>query len=285
MAKVNFLSNKELLHEIHQSKKSFCYFIDNAYSSYDAIAVTLDEINEEVIADCRARRAAQQMQAAKLVLKNQGLKSHQIKVAMVEPTEIPIDSLVFRIMNDDHIPMLTEEELKPAQRLKAAEENRVKTNFNAFKHYLLVYSGDPLEETVDMTKVSFKEVGRSHWKGGLENGHFCMTHGNITDRLARMYMKMVDRYSQKPNWRGYSYLDEMKNQSLLQLIQVGLKFDERRSQNPFAYYTTTMTNSFTGVFHKEKRNQNIRDDILIMQGQTPSNTRMVEHEMSQGAAK
>jgi ribonucleoside-triphosphate reductase len=79
---------------------------------------------------------------------------------------------------------------------------------------------------------------------------------------------------------GNSYLEEMKNQSLLQLIQVGLKFDESRSQNPFAYYTTTMTNSFTGVFHKEKRNQNIRDDILIMQGQNPSNTRQIEHEMA-----
>lgn len=281
MAKVNFLSNKELLHEIHLSKNSYCYFIDKTYSSYDAIVLDLNEVTEELIEEARIKRANAKFQAAKQVLKNQGYKAHQIKVDLVGIEEIPVDSIVIRVMTTDHIPLLPEEELKPAQKARKEEENRVKTNFNPFKHYQLNYDGDVTATTVDMSKVTFKEVGRSHWKNGLDNGYFCMDHGNITDRLARMYLKLVDRYSQKPNWRGYSYLDEMKNQSLLQLIQVGLKFDERRSQNPFAYYTTTMTNSFTGVFHKEKRNQNIRDDILIMQGQTPSNTRMVEHELSQ----
>jgi len=285
MAKVNFLSNKELLHEIHRSKSSYCYFIDKSYAAYDAIILDLNEVTQELIDEARAKRATAQMQAAKLVQKNKGLKTHQIKVDLVEPKEIPIDQLVFRVMTDAHIPLLPEEELKPSQKLKKDEEARVKVNFNPFKHFLLSYDGNVHDEVIDFSKLSFKEVGRSHWKNGLDNGYFSMDHGNITDRLAQMYMKLVDRYSQKPNWRGYSYLDEMKNQSLLQLIQVGLKFDERRSQNPFAYYTTTMTNSFTGVFHKEKRNQNIRDDILIMQGQTPSHTRMVEHEMSQGAAK
>jgi hypothetical protein len=283
MAKVNFLSNKELLHEIHLSKKSFCYFVDDVYSNYDAILLSLDDVTEELIEECRAKRATVQMQAAKLVLKNQGLKTHQIKVDVVEPNSIPIDSLVFRVMTTEHVPQLAEEDLKPAQKAKKDEENKLKTNFNPFKHYVVVYDGNPLDTVPNMSKITFKEVGRSHWVGGLDNGHFSLDHGRITDRLARMYMKLVDRYSQKPNWRGYSYLEEMKNQSLLQLIQVGLKFDERRSQNPFAYYTTTMTNSFTGVFHKEKRNQNIRDDLLIMSGQTPSNTRMVEHEMSEKA--
>lgn len=281
MAKVNFLSNKELLHEIHRSKNSYCYYIDNVYSNYDLILLNLSEVTTELIDEARAKRAATQTQQAKLVLKNQGLKAHQIKVDNVAVESIPIDSIVIRVMTAEHIPLLPDEELKPAQRLKPEEEARVKTNFNPFKHYVIEYDGDVNSVDVDMSKVTFKEVGRSHWKNGLQNGHFSMDHGNITDRLARMYLKLVDRYSQKPNWRGYSYLDEMKNQSLLQLIQVGLKFDERRSQNPFAYYTTTMTNSFTGVFHKEKRNQNIRDDILIMQGQNPSNTRMVEHEMSE----
>lgn len=281
MAKVNFLSNKELLHEIHLSKNSYCYYLDKTYSSYDAIVLDLSEVTELLIEDARVKRANSLFQAAKLALKNQGYKAHQIKVDPVPLEDIPVDSIVIRVMTADHIPLLPEEELKPAQKAKKDEETRVKTNFNPFKHYLLNYDGDVNTGTVDMSKVTFREVGRSHWKNGLDNGYFSMDHGNITDRLARMYLKLVDRYSQKPNWRGYSYLDEMKNQSLLQLIQVGLKFDERRSQNPFAYYTTTMTNSFTGVFHKEKRNQNIRDDILIMQGQTPSNTRMVEHELSQ----
>lgn len=277
MAKVNFLSNKELLHEIHQSKKSYCYFVDDQYSAYDIIVSDLKDVTAEQLEEARTKRAALQMQQAKLEQKARGLKPHQIKIQTVESSEIPIDSLVVRVMTDDHLPLMAEEDLKPSQR--KAVDVRIKPNFPPFKHYSITYDGDT-SETADLSKIEFNEVGRSHWKNGLDNGQFCMDHGNITNRLARMYMTLVDRYSQKPNWRGYSYLEEMKNQALLQLIQVGLKFDESRSQNPFAYYTTTMTNSFTGVFHKEKRNQNIRDDILIMHGQTPSNTRMIEHELS-----
>jgi len=59
----------------------------------------------------------------------------------------------------------------------------------------------------------------------------------------------------------------------LQLSQIGLQFDESKSQNPFAYYTAAVTNSFVRVINIEKRNQNIRDDILEMNDLTPSYTR------------
>lgn len=86
-------------------------------------------------------------------------------------------------------------------------------------------------------------------------------------------MKLCERYATRSNWRGYTYNDEMRSQALLQLSQVGLQFDESKSQNPFAYYTTAITNSFTRVLNIEKRNQNIRDDILEMNNFNPSYTR------------
>jgi hypothetical protein len=52
-----------------------------------------------------------------------------------------------------------------------------------------------------------------------------------------------------------------------------LQFDESKSQNPFAYYTAAITNSFTRVLNIEKKNQNIRDDILEQNGLNPSWTR------------
>ena len=60
--------------------------------------------------------------------------------------------------------------------------------------------------------------------------------------LARMWMKLVDRYATRGNVRGYTYNDEMKGQAILQLSQIGLQFDESKSDNPFAYYTAAVTN-------------------------------------------
>jgi hypothetical protein len=89
-------------------------------------------------------------------------------------------------------------------------------------------------------------------------------------------MMMCERYGNKWNWRGYTYNDEMKSQALLQLAQVGLQFDESKSQNPFAYYTATITNSFTRILNTEKKNQNIRDDMLEMNGYNSSHNRQLD---------
>ena len=96
-----------------------------------------------------------------------------------------------------------------------------------------------------------------------------------------MWMKLTERYGHRGNWRGYSYVDEMKSQALVQLSQVGLQFDESRSNNPFSYLTQVIHTSFLKILSTEKRTQNIRDDLLIMSGSTPSHTRQVEDQIAQ----
>jgi hypothetical protein len=88
-----------------------------------------------------------------------------------------------------------------------------------------------------------------------------------------MFLKLCERYATRGNVRGYTYNDEMRGQAILQLTQIGLQFDESKSDNPFAYYTAAVTNSFVRIINIEKRNQNIRDDILEMNGMNPSWTR------------
>jgi hypothetical protein len=69
----------------------------------------------------------------------------------------------------------------------------------------------------------------------------------------------------------------MRGQALIQLTQIALQFDESKSNNPFAYYTAAVTNSFTRVLNVEKRQRDIRDDMLQEAGQMPSWTRQMEH--------
>ena len=44
-------------------------------------------------------------------------------------------------------------------------------------------------------------IGKSHWKGDLLGGEFCKDHGQITTKLAKMYIMMCEKYALKYNWR------------------------------------------------------------------------------------
>lgn len=154
---------------------------------------------------------------------------------------------------------------------EAVKKKHVKCNFPPFYHYR--YENKKLIQ-----------VGKSHWAGKYKNGKFegsfSTKHGYMTEKLARMFMKLCERYATKGNWRGYTYNDEMRGQALLQLSTVGLQFNEQKSQNPFAYYTAIVNNAFTRVLNIEKRNQVIRDDILEQNDLTPSYTRQNENDMA-----
>jgi hypothetical protein len=141
------------------------------------------------------------------------------------------------------------------------DPTHVRVNFPPFWHYRL-----------DNDKNVYV-IGKSHWRGDLITGEYSREHGTMTRKLAEMFMKLCERYATRSNWRGYTYNEEMRGQALLQLSQIGLQFDESKSQNPFAYYTAAITNSFTRVLNIEKKNQNIRDDILEINGLNPSWTR------------
>ncbi|MCS7316693.1 MAG: hypothetical protein NZZ41_00015 [Candidatus Dojkabacteria bacterium] len=259
---MKYLTNENILKEIDESKKSFCFFKEKRFENYDFIIEDKKNLNFKYLNTLLEKKKSENPER---------------------------DYIVVRVMDDSHIPeeykdytkrvrkkysknydLLEEMEI---QKRNSKKENifvdfydqNMKLNFKPFKHYL--YKENYLEE-----------VGRSHWKGDLENGYFCQTHGKITDNLGKMFMKLVEKYSQRGNWRSYTYLEEMKGFALTQLCLIALKFDENKSSNPFAYYTSAITNAFTRVLHLEKRNQSIKDNILIDSGHNPSFGRQIDEE-------
>lgn len=259
--RVNYLNNKDILKEIHKSKTTFCSYVDPEYSQFDIILPEIGKINIRTIAEAKrnkAKRLQQQaFEAAKLAGKRVKLAEFEIDYRKIQK-----DELIFRIMSFEHIP----EEPGRKKNPKTPADYRVKLNFPPFQHYKFD-DGD-----------SLVCVGKSHWEGGMDNGYFNKAHGKATNKLAMMWMKLCDRYATRGNVRGYTYNDEMRGQAILQLAQIGLQFDESKSNNPFAYYTAAVTNSFVRVINIEKRNQNIRDDILEMNNMNPSYTRQAQGE-------
>jgi len=280
---VNYLNNKDILKEIHTSKNSYCYFTEPEYNRYDLI-IDMPDSPIETSLDFAIKpeqiQAAKQTRAVWLSLQSE---------EKILPESIKTEDLIFRVMTWDHIPVAQKQPRKTTKKKTAKDiivfeddeledfsdlEDKatkaevddmvhVRVNFPPFQHF-------KLDET-----NTFRCVGKSHWVDGIENGHFSKDHGNITNKLARMYMMLCEKYAMRFNWRGYTYNDEMRNSAILQLTYVGLRFNEAKSSNPFAYYTAAITNSFCRVLNSEKRTQNIRDDILEMNGLNPSFTRQM----------
>lgn len=264
--KINYLNNRDILTEIHKSKMSYCYIEDEKYTDFDIILEDVKKINRNSVKQARENRAAKMQyegyQAAMALHDPKDYKNKpKQKEFAVDPKSIEVEDLVFRVMTYEHIPDEEGRKKNP----KNVSEEKAKVNFKPFKHY--AYKDD-----------NVVEVARSHWQGSLSNGKFNTEHGSITNKLGTMFLKLVERYSHRANWRGYTYVDEMRGQALVQLAQIGLQFDESKSDNPFAYYTAAVNNSFTRVLNIEKRNQTIRDDILIEQGHLPSYGRQIAHE-------
>ena len=282
--KINYLNNKDILKEIHTSKNSYCSFVDPEYHRYDII---IDMPESNLATSLEYALKPEQIQQAK---ETRATRLTQETGEKVLAETILTTDLIFRVMTWDHIPMSQKQPRKTIKKKSAKEifvfeddeedifsdledkstkkdvDDMVheKVNFPPFHHYKLDENN------------SFNCVGKSHWEGGMENGNFNKDHGNITNKLARMYMMLCEKYSMKFNWRGYTYRDEMEASAILQLTYVGLRFNEAKSANPFAYYTAAVNNSFCRVLNTEKRSQNIRDDILEMNGMNPSFSRQMK---------
>jgi hypothetical protein len=285
-ARVNYLNNRDILKEIHLRKNTYCVFRDPVLDhQYDIILPSLARINLRTIAEARRNRADR-------LSRETGQEVNEKK--------IPNTDLVFRVMTWEHIPLApkkipksqakkrrledildlddVEETAEDLVDRTAAIENglqdptHIRVNFPPFFHY-----------RINEHRIPYV-VGKSHWQGDLDSGTFFREHGAMTRKLALMFMKLCERYATRSNWRGYTYNEEMRGQALLQLSQIGLQFDESKSSNPFAYYTAAITNSFTRILNIEKKMQNIRDDILEINGLNPSWTRQYSQTKPSGVA-
>lgn len=201
---INYLSNNELLYELNESKKSFSYFIDDMYGDFTVIVNDLSEIDDELIESAKVIKATQKNENLQRAMIKKKLPKKEILETVeqnhVSPEDIHRDEIVFRLMTYDHVP-------DEVQQVKKTLLNRIK--FPPFKHYAYIDN-------------ELKEVGRSHWVGGLENGVFSVEQGTITRQLVKSIIMIVNRYSSKPNFSGYCVDDTTEA-----LTQRGwLRYDE-----------------------------------------------------------
>ena len=263
MAKPNYyLQNATLLEQIHKSKLTYCSEAEPKYQSFDLIVDSLDEVTPDKLEQAATRKATLEFKRLRKEARDKGWKIHEARYNAIETPTYSSDQMVIRVMTWDHIPKLERDPKKAAP--KAIKHHHEPVNFIPFKHYV------PTED-------GFREVLRSHWKGDIETGHFSADHGKITNTLGKCFLMLSQRYGSRGNWRGYSYVEEMKGEALVNLVNHGLMFNEAKSSNPFAYYTAACSNSFTKILNAERRMQDARDDLLEEAGVRASTTRQLKN--------
>lgn len=113
----------------------------------------------------------------------------------------------------------------------------------------------------DAGKIAFRLTARSHQRTPKQA---------VTNKLGALLLEMTESYGRKGNWRGYSYVEEMKSEALVNLCRNVLKYNESKSDNPHAYITRCMQTSFIRELRQQKKQASIRDVMLMDAGMSPS---------------
>mgnify|MGYP000978011175 CR=1 FL=1 len=125
-----YLTNKELLKEIHLSKNNYSSYTKPEYCDYDLILPDTDKINIRTIAEAKRARA--------LKLSQRALAEAQLINPKTKLAEVEIDykkvlktDVVFRIMTHDHIPLEPGRKKTPKNR----GDHHSKCNFPPYQHF------------------------------------------------------------------------------------------------------------------------------------------------------
>jgi len=109
--------------------------------------------------------------------------------------------------------------------------------------------------------------------------------GEMSHRLAHMLQTLCARYGRRGNFANYTYNEDMQAYAMYMLVRTWNSFNPEKSNNPFAFFTQCIKNSFIQYLNSEKRHRNIRDGLMVDKGLNPSYTYQLEHEAKREAEK
>ena len=92
----------------------------------------------------------------------------------------------------------------------------------------------------------------------------------LSPKLAKYLYMIAERYSFSSSFGGYSFREDMVSFAVVNLCANWHKFDPEKSDNPFAFYTTAAYRSFLQYLADEKKQRDIRDQMLVEAGANPS---------------
>jgi hypothetical protein len=117
----------------------------------------------------------------------------------------------------------------------------------------------------------------------LEQFKLSKQQGRLTEEFGKMFVLLCDRIGNRPNFSGYTYLDEMKSAALVNLCRNWGSFDDTKSSNLFSYYSSFIFHVFIQIIKSEKRLTNIKNKMLIDSGLEASFSYVSENSNNDGS--
>lgn len=98
----------------------------------------------------------------------------------------------------------------------------------------------------------------------------CKKTGILSTKLSKFLWLIAERYSFSPSFCRFSFREDMVSFAVVNLVANWYKFDPERSDQPFSFYTTAVYRSFLQYLADEKKQRDIRDELLVEAGANPS---------------
>ena len=106
----------------------------------------------------------------------------------------------------------------------------------------------------------------------------CRKTDDMSFKLATMLTLLTKKYASSSQYAGYTFNEDMQAYAMMMLVKTWRAFNPEKSDNPFAFFTQCIKNSFNQMLNKEKKHRNVRDQLLVKHGMTPSFTFQAENE-------
>ena len=85
--------------------------------------------------------------------------------------------------------------------------------------------------------------------------------GIKTEELGRMILLIATRYSERGNFSGYTWKEDMISEAVLTCLRYLHNFDENKEKsNAFAYISIIIHRAFLNYISKQKKHSKIKDE-------------------------
>jgi len=95
--------------------------------------------------------------------------------------------------------------------------------------------------------------------------------GVISDELGSMFIKIAQNLSNKSNFIGYTWKEEMIGEAVLTCIKYSKNFDPEKSNNAFGYISRFCYNAFIEYIKKQKQHSQTKETLY-------DNKELVDHD-------